>query len=199
MAVYHDLLIMLITEWGDWAVAIGMALESACLPVPSEIVLPMAGYLVAIGKLTFFEATLAAMIGGLAGSILAYWLGRVGGRPFILKYGRRLFINDRVLNRADSWVEKYGDHAAFWARLFPVVRTFISLPLGIAKMPFGRFVLYSVAGMLPWTIALIYAGQQLGENWASLLKYGDWANVIVVIVLLLGLVIVGWKIHHSNK
>lgn len=197
LAAYFDFIIRLLGAWGYWAVTVGMALESACMPVPSEIVLPFAGYLVFRGDLTFLEAASAGLLGGMIGSVASYMVGRIGGRPFILKYGRRFLITEKNLSRADRWVEKYGDKAAFWARFFPIVRTFISLPLGIAKMSFGRFFVYSLAGSIPWTLALIYAGKVLGENWEEVSHYGDYFDLLVVIGLVV-LLIVFLKKHRGR-
>lgn len=187
---YIALLINFISEWGYLAIVIGMALESACFPVPSEVVLPFAGYLVAQGELTFGEALSAGLLGGMAGSAAAYLVGRIGGRPLVLKYGRYLLITEQKLRQAERWVEKYGDYAAFWARFLPVVRTFISLPLGVAKMSLGRFLLFSLAGSIPWTAALIYAGQKLKENWAEIVVYGDRINLIILALLVVSLLVV---------
>ncbi|NPV92911.1 MAG: DedA family protein [Firmicutes bacterium] len=170
-----------------------MALESACMPVPSELVLPFAGYLVSQGQISFLEAVFAGVLGGMIGSVAAYAVGRYKGRDFILKYGRPFMINEKNMARADAWVERYGDKAAFWARFMPVVRTFISLPLGIARMDFKRFFLYSLAGSLPWTVVLIYGGKVLGENWEKVSDYGDWYDLALVCVLAVILLYFGIK------
>lgn len=186
---YIAFLINFISEWGYLAIVVGMALESACFPVPSEVVLPFAGYLVAEGRLTFGEALSAGLLGGMIGSAAAYTAGRIGGRPLVLKYGRCLLITEQKLRQADRWVEKYGDYAAFWARFLPIVRTFISLPLGIARMSWGRFLLFSFAGSIPWTAVLIYGGQKLRENWTEIMVYGDRIN-LAILALLIGLLLV---------
>jgi len=198
---YFTIIENFITTWGYLAVAVGMALESACFPVPSEIVLPFAGFLVYQGKLTFLEAVTAGLIGGMVGSISAYTVGRLGGRPFILKHRRRLlfFIHEKDLSRADRWVARYGDHAAFWARFLPIVRTFISLPLGMAKMPFGRFVAYSLVGSIPWTVALVWAGRELGENWSEIAVYGDWVNLGLIVLLVVLVVYFGRKLRRVSR
>lgn len=191
MEHFFTIIVDYIAEWGYLAIVLGMALESACMPVPSEVVLPFAGYLVSRGDLSFAEAVSAGLIGGMVGSVVSYTVGRIGGRPFLYKYGRRLYFifNEENLAKADSWVDKYGDRTAFWARFLPVVRTFVSLPLGIAKMPFGRFLLYSFAGSIPWTIALVWAGKALGDNWGKIAAYGDWLNYVIIAGLLVVLVV----------
>ena len=198
LAAYFKAIIDLLGAWGYLAVTVGMAMESACLPVPSEIVLPFAGYLVFRGDLTFGEAVSAGLLGGMSGSVAAYAAGRIGGRRFIIKYGRHFLITEKNLCRADRWVEKYGYHAAFWARFVPVVRTFISLPLGITRMDFGRFFLYSLAGSIPWTVALVYAGKALGENWEKVTYYSDRYDLFIIAVICLLAGYWGIKKYHRH-
>lgn len=199
LAAYFKFIVGLLSAWGYLAVVIGMALESACMPVPSELVLPFAGYLVSRGDISFLEAVTAGLLGGMIGSVASYWVGRSQGRDFILKYGRRFLINEKNMARADAWVAKYGDKAAFWARFFPVVRTFISLPLGIARMDFKRFFLYSLAGSLPWTLVLVYGGKVLGENWEKVSEYGDWYDLAIICSLTLALLYLGIKKYRQRK
>ena len=168
-----------IALWGYVAIALGMALENACIPIPSELIFGFAGYLVYQGQLEFVPAVLAWMAGGLLGSGLAYGLGYWGGRPLIERYGRYFFLSMRHLNLAQRWFDSYGGKAAFFSRLLPVVRTFISLPAGFAKMPFGKFMLYTLLGSLPWTVGLIYAGMVLGEQWQNLNGLGHQASMVV--------------------
>lgn len=157
-----------IAKLGYWGIAIGMAIESANIPLPSEVILPFGGYLVSQSRLTFWGAVLAGTIGGTLGSIASYILGRMGGLPLLLRYGRFVHITEERLRQAERWFERYGEEAVFIARLLPVIRTFISLPAGVARMRFGRFVIYTFLGSLPWSAALTYAGVKLGENWAVL-------------------------------
>lgn len=157
-----------IARLGYWGIAIGMAIESANIPLPSEVILPFGGYLVSQSRLTFWGAVLAGTIGGTLGSIASYALGRFGGIPLLLRYGHLFHVDGERLRRAERWFERYGESAVFIARLLPVIRTFISLPAGVARMRFGRFVVYTFLGSLPWSAALTYAGVKLGENWAAL-------------------------------
>lgn len=184
MEIYFSFLINLLGQWGFWAIVLGMALESACFPVPSEIVLPFAGFLVAQGSLSFSQAVFAGLLGGMLGSIAAYLFGRWGGRPLLSRFGGRFWLSPQHLQLADQWVVKYGESAAFWARFLPIVRTFISLPLGITQMSFSRFLLFSFAGSIPWTIVLIYGGRLLGENWTIIREYGDWLNLLIIAAVL---------------
>lgn len=150
---------------GVFGVFFGMMLESAYIPIPSEVILPYAGYLAYTGRTTLPEAMLAGLLGGLAGSVVGYWVARYGGRPLLERYGRYVFIQTRHLDQAEAWFKRRGDGAVFLGRLLPVIRTYISFPAGVAEMRFGRFVLFSLLGAVPWTIFLTYVGFQLGHNW----------------------------------
>lgn len=177
-----------IAHWGYLGLVVGMALESACMPVPSEVILPFGGYLVSTGQLTFWGAVLAGLAGGTIGSTLAYAVGWYGGRPFILKYGRYILLDPEDLDRADRLFDRYGNKIVFWARFMPVVRTFISLPAGIAGMNFKKFLLYTVAGSLPWTILFIYIGVKLGQHWDQVRNYlarFDYVIITLVLIFLL--------------
>jgi membrane protein DedA with SNARE-associated domain len=172
-------------QFGYWGVALGMALESACIPLPSEIVLPFGGYLAAMGKITLTQAMLAGQLGGLAGSIVAYYVGRYGGRALLERYGKYVLISTHELDVADEWFARRGELTVFLGRLLPGVRTFISLPAGIAEMNFGRFLFYSFLGMLPWSIAFTYAGFRLGQNWELVRVYLHKFDYVVIVALVL--------------
>ncbi|HLN63920.1 MAG TPA: DedA family protein, partial [Symbiobacteriaceae bacterium] len=139
----------LLAPLGYWGIALGMALESACIPLPSEIVLPFGGFLAASGKITFTEAVLAGQLGGLFGSIVAYMVGKYGGRGLLERYGKYVLISKHEMDVADRWFAEKGELTVSFSRLLPGVRTFISLPAGVAGMNFGRFLFYSFLGMLP--------------------------------------------------
>lgn len=144
--------IHLIENLGYWGVFAGMMLESACIPLPSEIIMPLSGYVAYEGKMTLLGITLIGTLGNLAGSLIAYLVGLKGGRPFLQEYGRYVFITQRRLEMADWWFEKYGDKAVFISRLIPIIRTFISLPAGITRMDLKKFVIYTSIGSLTWTL-----------------------------------------------
>ena len=153
-----------------------MAIESAMIPLPSELILPFAGFLVSDPKSiepitgqpwNFWIAVIVATIGNTLGSLIAYAIGAYGGRPFLERYGRYLLIRPHEIEVADEFFRKYGAATVFFGRLLPIVRTFISFPAGVTRMPIGKFILFSTAGALPWSIALVYAGMQLGANWAA--------------------------------
>ncbi len=149
-----------------------MAIESACIPVPSELIMPLAGWMLikaqSLPSIYCFAAGAYGALGNLLGSAAAYWVGAKGGRPFLEKYGRYILISHDDLDRADEWFKKRGTLSVFLSRVLPVIRTFISLPAGIARMPFWRFVIYTFIGSYIWSVALAYGGYQLGEHWEQL-------------------------------
>jgi membrane protein DedA with SNARE-associated domain len=176
-----------ISYLGYSGIILTMAIESACIPLPSEIIMPFSGYLVFAGRFSLLGVSVAGASGCVLGSVIAYWAGILGGRPFLEKYGKYILLSHRDLDTAERWFDKYGDWAIFFSRLLPVIRTFISLPAGIAKMNFPKFILYTFLGSLPWCFALAYVGKVLGENWESIRKYFHGADIIIVIVILLGI------------
>lgn len=176
-----------ITALGYWGVGVGMAIESANIPLPSEIIMPFGGYLVSTGKLNFFWTGMAGTIGGTVGSVLSYLLGLWGGRPFLLKYGRYIGINQKRLALADNWFFRYGEATVFFTRLMPIIRTFISLPAGISGMNFPRFVIYTFLGSLPWCFFLTYLGVKLGEHWEDLKVWFHRLDLLVAALIIGGL------------
>jgi len=184
LAFISGLIISGISAFGYIGIVLAMALESACIPLPSEVIMPFSGYLVAQGRFSLLGVSVAGALGCSLGSIVAYYVGLKGGRPFLLRYGRYLLITEAELWRADRWFERYGDKATFISRLLPVIRTFISLPAGVARMNFPRFVLYSFIGSLPWTAALAYVGMALGERWEEVGAIFHQLDVVIVAALL---------------
>ena len=180
---------------GYVGLALAMAIESAMIPLPSELILPFAGFLVSdpnqLEPITgqpwnFWIAVIVATIGNTLGSLVAYAIGAYGGRPFLERYGRYLLIRPHEIEAADEFFRKYGAATVFFGRLLPIVRTFISFPAGVTRMPIGKFIVYSTAGALPWSIALVYAGMVLGANWVEIreiLRPFDIAIFIAVIVV----------------
>ncbi|MHB0913415.1 MAG: DedA family protein [Armatimonadota bacterium] len=191
-----------IAEWtiaqinalGYAGVAAMMAIESACIPLPSEIIMPFAGFLVYQGKLNLHIASLSGAFGCAVGSTVAYYLGMWGGRPFLERYGKYILIRRKDLDRADTWFTKYGESVVFTSRLLPVVRTFISFPAGVSRMHFGRFLLYSFVGSVPWCYFLTYVGKVLGENWNSIRGYFHGADVVIGGVIVVGFA--SFLYHH---
>lgn len=182
-----------LAAWGVWGIGVEMAIESAAIPLPSEVILPFAGYLVFTGKVGFAAALWAAIAGGLAGSVVSYYVGAWGGRPLLARYGRYVFISPHGLSRAEDWFQRYGEATVFFGRLVPGVRTFISLPAGIARMPLMRFIVYSALGSLPWSAGLMYVGYKLGENWQIIEPLFHRLDLVVVAVVVLVLLAAGWR------
>lgn len=180
-----------IAALGYWGVAIGMAIESCNIPLPSEVILPFGGYLVSTGQLNFFWTAMAGTVGGTVGSIISYLLGLWGGRPFLLHYGRYIGITEKRLAMADYWFYRYGEATVFFTRLMPIIRTFISLPAGISGMNFPRFVIYTFLGSLPWCFFLTYLGVKLGENWEDLKIWFHRADAFMAVIIL-GVALLLW-------
>ena len=185
-----------IDSWGYFAVAVLMAMENACIPVPSELILGFAGYLVSAERMTFTGAMIAGMIGGMAGSIFAYVVGATGGRKFVDKYGKYFFIKKSHVDLAQKWFDKYGVRAVFFSRMLPVVRTFISLPAGFARVDFKQFLFYTFAGSLPWTALILWAGVMLGDNWEYLLEVGHKFSAAFIVV---SVVIIAWLYFRRKR
>lgn len=156
-----------ISSMGYGGIVLLMGVESACIPLPSEIIMPFAGYLVFKGQFTLHGAALAGAVGCVVGSIPAYYLGQYGGRPLIEKYGRYLLISHRELDLADRLFARWGHWVVFAGRLLPVIRTFIAFPAGVSRMPMGKFIAYTFVGSYPWCWALAWVGLKLGAAWNS--------------------------------
>lgn len=174
-----------------------MAAESAAIPLPSEVILPFGGYLVSTGRLDLVVAVVAAVAGGLLGSIILYAVGLYGGRPLVERYGRYILIRQRHIDDADRFFRKYGGWSVFIGRLLPGIRTYISLPAGMAEMPFGSFVAYSFLGSIPWTIALLVIGDALGKNWHNIGHSMTKLYAILFVLLVAGFVI--WYVKRRRE
>lgn len=166
-----DFIVHFLLDWGYIALFICMALENMNIPIPSEIILGFAGFLVSQHIFDFTTATIVATIAGLVGSLLSYYMGLKGGRNLMLRHTAKGGLGAKKLSLAKNWFERYGGLAVFTGRLLPGIRTFISLPAGIAKYPLKNFIIYTLLGTIPWTIFLIYMGDFLGENWTLLIDY----------------------------
>jgi membrane protein DedA with SNARE-associated domain len=181
---------------GLLGVFFGMLLESAYIPIPSEIILPYAGYLVFLGHATFVTAGLVSLAGSLLGALISYEIARWGGRPLVERFGRYVLIRPHELDRADAWFQRHGDAAVFIGRLLPGVRTYISLPAGVAKMSLGRFLLFSLLGAVPWTVLFMMVGYSLGHRWSHVSSQNHLLEAIAVLVLVLW---VGWLVAHGRR
>jgi len=185
-----------ISLMGYSGVAVMMAIESACVPLPSEIIMPFSGYLVSTGQFTLLGVSLAGAAGCVIGSVLAYWVGYYGGRPMAEKYGKYVLITHHDLDIADNFFNKYGNAAVLISRMLPVVRTFISLPAGIARMNFSKFIAYTFLGSLPFCFILAYIGKKLGDSWNTLGVYFHKFDLAIGIIILIGVV---WFVkRHLN-
>ena len=197
MEQLSQMFLQFIDSYGYIAVAVLMAMENACIPVPSELILGFAGYLIFAGQMTFTGAMIAGMVGGMLGSIFAYAVGSTGGRAFVDKYGKYFLIKKSHVDLAQDWFDKYGIRAVFFSRMLPVVRTFISLPAGFARVNFSAFLFYTFAGSLPWTALILYAGMALGANWKYLLEIGHEASIGFVIIC--AIILVVWYLRKRRK
>jgi membrane protein DedA with SNARE-associated domain len=177
-----------------------MGIESACVPLPSEIIMPFAGYLVYTGRFSLFWAATAGAIGCNVGSVLAYWIGAAGGRPLVERYGRWVLMSHHDLDRMTRFFEKYGTITVLVGRLLPVVRTFIAFPAGVARMPQLRFHIYTFIGSWPWCFGLAYAGMKLGEKWHTDPRFEQAFHrfhLVVELALVVGIVWFVWS--HFNR
>ncbi|MGH7258901.1 MAG: DedA family protein [Nitrospiraceae bacterium] len=186
IAELSSFVVTMISKFGYTGILITMAIESACIPLPSEIIMPFSGYLVSTGQFSMLGVTMAGAIGNVLGSLVAYYVGVWGGRPFVERYGPYFLVSRRDLEIADRWFLKYGEAAVLISRMLPVVRTFISLPAGIVRMNVPKFVLFSFIGAVPWCYLLAYIGLKLGEHWDGLREYFHHLDVVIGVVLVLG-------------
>ncbi|PIU24438.1 alkaline phosphatase [Candidatus Berkelbacteria bacterium CG08_land_8_20_14_0_20_39_8] len=186
-----------ISHLGYWGVFFLMALESACIPIPSEVIMPFAGFLVSSGQFGFVAVVIVGSLGNMAGSFLAFWAGYRGGRPLIEKYGKYILLSQKDLDSSDKFFKKYGDSTVFFARLLPVVRTFISLPAGISKMSVKKFSIYTLAGVIPFTALLTWAGVILRQNWENLRTYFHRFDLIIGLAIIL--LTIWYIIRHLKR
>jgi len=191
-----NMVILVMDKVGYWGVFIFMALESACIPIPSEAILPFGGYLSYTGRLSIIPTILIGTLGGTFGSIIAYYLGKMGGRPLVEKYASTLHLSKSSLEKSDEYFSKYGEKIVFYSRLLPIVRTFISLPAGISNMNFKKFTLYTFFGSLIWSILLGYTGYYMGQNWVIIRSWFHYADIAMVIMIV---GIIGYKITTMRK
>jgi len=177
-----------ISRLGYGGIVLLMAIESACIPLPSEIIMPFSGYLVSTGEMNLWLVGLAGAVGCVLGSIVAYYAGAWGGRPFIVKYGKYILISHHDLDLADRWFRRHGDITIFVGRLLPVIRTFIAFPAGVARMNLWRFNLYTFVGSYIWSLGLAWIGMKLGEHWNTLGVYFHRFDAAIGVILLIAVV-----------
>ncbi len=194
---------------GYLGVFVASVIESAMIPLPSELILPFAGFLVsdssAIEPIThgpwnFWVVVIAATAGNVVGSLIAYGIGAWGGRPFLERYGRYLLIRPHEIDAAERFFARWGGPTVFFTRFLPVVRTFISFPAGVVRMPLGRFVVYSAAGAFLWSVALVYAGTVLGENWVDIRHtLQPFDTLILVVVVIAVIAFIWWRLGMPGR
>lgn len=176
-------ILVFLTDLGYVGVALALMIEV----IPSEIVLAYGGYLVSIGKTSFIGTIIAGTIGGVLAQLFLYWMGYYGGRPFLEKYGKYIFIHKKHLDVAENWFQKYGTGIIFTARFIPVVRHAISIPAGIARMSVGKFILYTTLAVIPWSVLFVLMGMKIGENWTKIKEISSE----YLHLFLLGAIIIG--------
>ena len=199
ITILSHFIVATISALGYGGIVLLMAIESACIPLPSEIIMPFSGYLVSTGELNLWGVATAGAIGCVLGSLVAYWVGMYGGRPFIEKYGRYILLSRHDLDIADRWFAKYGEVIVFVSRLLPAIRTFIAFPAGVARMNLTRFVIYTFAGSLPWCLALAYVGQKLGEQWDQDPRLKMWFHRFDFLIGIAAVLFIGWWIWRHVK
>jgi membrane protein DedA with SNARE-associated domain len=186
MEAIADAVRELVTDYGYIGIFVLMVASAACIPIPSEVTLLVGGWYAGDGRLDFFWVGTISLLGTLLGSAIAYALGATGGRALLERYGKYVFMRAHEIDRAEEWWDRHGEAATFFGRMVPIVRTFISLPAGITRMPLGKFALYTLLGSAVWSYGLTYIGLQVGHNWERVSSYMR-IPTIVVGVLLLGL------------
>jgi membrane protein DedA with SNARE-associated domain len=185
-----------ITGLGYWGIMLGLMIEV----IPSEVVLAFAGFLVQRGDINFIEAVIFGTIGGTIAQIFVYWIGRYGGRPFLRKFGRYIFIKEKQIDQAEDWFNRYGTGVIFTARFIPVVRHAISIPAGMARMPLGKFTLYTTLAIIPWSIMFIYLGKTLGANYKDIgAKAAPYIMPIVMLAVVVTVLYLAYKLMKGKK
>lgn len=200
MGFLEDWIIPLLVDYGLIAIFLSQTLESMCIPIPSEVVVPYGGFLAAQGHVALWQVVVVAIAANLLGSTIAYVAGRYGGRALVLRYGKYVFMSEHHLEVADRWFERRGEITVFLTRMMPGVRTFISVPAGVSRMPFARFALYSILGTIPWNTGLAYLGWVFGSNWEQL---QDWLHqynrVFYPALVAVVAAAIAWKWHDVKK
>lgn len=194
-------IIKIINSMGYLGISSGMMIESACIPLPSEVILPLAGNMAANGSISMIGANIAVAIGSITGSLIAYFVGYFGGRPFILKYGKYFFVSEKHFFKAENTFNKYGGIAVFFGRLLPIIRTFISLPAGIAKFDLKKFITYSLLGMIPWNFILIFLGFKLGPQFETVILpiFKKFEYVVIAVILLAIMFFIARRLFKKRK
>lgn len=202
LALLVEFVTRVISAGGYAGIAALMAINSAGIPLPSELIMPFSGYLVYLGRFNLFMVAIVGMVGCNVGSAIGYWIGAKGGRPLVERYGRWVLMSDHDLDRMGSFFQKYGSIAVLLARMMPVVQTFISIPAGIARMPRLRFHIFTSLGSLAWYFCLAYAGMKLGERWNNdprLEQIFHRYHLVVELALVAAIVWFVWSHLHRAR
>ncbi len=194
-----DFVIKLISNYGYFGMFLGMVLEAVIIAIPSELILATGGILASKKIFTFTGAFLTGLLGSVFCAIVIYFMGYFGGNAFVKKYGKYFFMKEDELEKSDSWFNKYGMLSALIGRNFPIVRTLISLPIGITRQSFWKFLIYTTIGSIPWTLAFVYVGYQLGENWIILKTYINYLKTPIRILILFLIIKYFYNIYKKYK
>jgi membrane protein DedA with SNARE-associated domain len=186
-----------VETFGYAGIWLGMTIESAAIPLPSEAIMGFAGFFVYLGKFNLFLAALAGAIGNVTGSTIMYVIGYKGGKPVLMKYGKYVGVNEDEFKKGEEWLRKYGDKAVFFSQLLPVVRTYVSLPPGVLRMDYKKFISYTFVGAFIWCFGLAYAAMKLGENWHNIETYMKGFQSVVIAALVLG--VVALAVYKAQK
>lgn len=189
----------IISSFGYLGMFIAMILEAVIIIIPSEVILATGGILAANNIFSFLGAFITGLLGSVFCAIAIYLMGYYGGRPFIEKYGKYFFMKKEDIEKSDKWFSKYGMKAALFGRCLPIIRTFISLPIGIARLNFKKFVIYTTIGSIPWTLAFVSAGYLLGDNWEIVSSYIDILKLPIIICIIIFIAIYIFKRILKNK
>jgi membrane protein DedA with SNARE-associated domain len=192
-------IISLVSSLGYAGIIIAMMIESASIPLPSEIIMGISGYLVYKGEMNLILAALAGAVGNVIGSTIMYYLGSKGGRPIIKRYGKFLHITDDKFDKVDKWFEKFGDKFVFVSQLLPVIRTFVSLPAGILRIKFSRFIFYTFTGAFIWCLALAYVSSLFGEQWEKIADYLKPFEYFIIFAILAAVAYYFIRIIYHRK
>ena len=189
----------LIGNYGYLGMFIGMVLEAVIIAIPSELILATGGILASKGIFNFWGAFFIGLIGSVFCAVVIYYMGYFGGQPFIKKYGKYFFMKEEDIEKSDSWFNKYGMFSALIGRNFPIIRTLISLPIGITRQSFIKFLIYTTIGSIPWTLAFVYFGYSLGNNWIIINGYINKLKIPIRILIVLLIIIFIYRKYHNSK
>lgn len=194
-----ELITQLVSSWGYLGIFIAMTLESMLVPIPSEAVMPFAGFLAYEGKMTIWMAVLVSSLANLLGSFIAYMIGKYLGRGFVARYGKYVLLNMHHVEMVEQWFQKYGSVAILFSRMLPVVRTVNAVPAGIGQMNLFKFCLCTFVGSVPWNLLLVYVGYVFKENWNILEKYTIYIDIVAVAAIILAIIYVARKIKWGAR